>query len=156
MRFDHNPEPFVQVGQTFGRRRFFAPGWTRGYAICCSILQSRWSGHCLFRWVGAARVERKQHTLESSIRFIKVCVDQLLAIQRRHFKPHSSQRFLTSITHAPCQNLMRQARHHKPQVAVATLEAIAHHQSDSAPPTRQSPRRHLKPQAKWCQENSVG
>ena len=122
MRFGHNPEPFVQVGQTLDANGF---SHQARHAVSPFVVQA-------FDHAGLAASLITRPVLpgleEGAIGVVKVGINQFAAILGGHLKPHLLQRFLASVAHTPRQHLMRQSRNHQPQIPVAPLESIAYHQ----------------------------
>ena len=126
MRFGHNPEPFVQVGQTLDANGF---SHQARHAVSPFVVQAfAQTGFpaafsaAFSAWPVLPGLE------EGAIGVVKVGINQFAAILGGHLKPHLLQRFLASVAHTPRQHLMRESRNHQPQIPVAPLESIAYHQ----------------------------
>ena len=122
MRFDHNPQSFVQVRQALHTNGF---SHQARHAITPFVIQAlNHAGFSAAFLAGAMLTGRKP----SRVSFVENGINQLAPISSRHRKPQFLQCLCAFVAHTPRQHLMMQARFYNPQVSVATLETIAKHQ----------------------------
>ncbi len=122
MRFENDPEPFLQIRQALHAHRF--SDQTR-HAVSPFIVQAfNHAGFAAAFFAGAMLPGPK----ETRVGFMEITVNEFAPIARGHLEPHLLQRLFASVTHTPGQNLMGEPRNHQPQVAITPSETKAHHQ----------------------------